>query len=346
VTDTPASPDPSPAPRSVAVFRALALGDMVCAVPALRALRAAWPEAHVALVGFDASAAITDRFPELVDEWIEFPGHPALPERPAPHAAFAAFADAMRARRFDLAVQLHGDGRVTDAIVAAFGARRAVLAAPPAAIEPADVRGVIVAPYPTDAHEVRRCLAVVAAAGAPSRGEALAFPIRAADREALPRDLPTSFAIVHPGSSTPARRWPAERFAQIADALVERGLGVALTGLPSERAVADAVLATAAGSTRPRTRDLTGRTDLGALAALVDRAALVVANDTGIAHLAAARRTPSVIVFSGSDPARWAALDRRLHRALGDPAAGRVPSVAEVVAAVDDALAAHAVRAA
>jgi ADP-heptose:LPS heptosyltransferase len=62
--------------------------------------------------------------------------------------------------------------------------------------------------------------------------------------------------------------------------------------------------------------DMTGRTSLGALAALIEGADLLVSNDTGVAHLAAAARTPSVIVSSGSDAARWAPGDTRLHRTL------------------------------
>jgi ADP-heptose:LPS heptosyltransferase len=69
--------------------------------------------------------------------------------------------------------------------------------------------------------------------------------------------------------------------------------------------------------------DLAGKTSLGGLAALVARARLVLANDTGISHIAAALQAPSVIVASGSDPRRWAPLDRRRHRVLWHPAACR-----------------------
>jgi ADP-heptose:LPS heptosyltransferase len=61
---------------------------------------------------------------------------------------------------------------------------------------------------------------------------------------------------------------------------------------------------------------LAGATSLGGVAALVARARLVVANDTGISHIAAALKAPSVIVASGSDARRWAPLDRQLHRVL------------------------------
>jgi ADP-heptose:LPS heptosyltransferase len=62
--------------------------------------------------------------------------------------------------------------------------------------------------------------------------------------------------------------------------------------------------------------DLSGRTTLGGLAALIARARLLVCNDTGVSHVAAAMRTPSVVVACGSDPQRWAPLNRELHRVL------------------------------
>jgi ADP-heptose:LPS heptosyltransferase len=65
-----------------------------------------------------------------------------------------------------------------------------------------------------------------------------------------------------------------------------------------------------------RSIDLAGKTTLGGLAALVARARLVVCNDTGVSHLAAALRTPTVVIASGSDTRRWSPVDRTLHRVL------------------------------
>ena len=71
-----------------------------------------------------------------------------------------------------------------------------------------------------------------------------------------------------------------------------------------------------AAAMRRSPHDLCGRTDLGALGALVSGTALVVCNDTGISHVAAALQTPSVVISTGNNPARWAPIDRRLHRVL------------------------------
>jgi ADP-heptose:LPS heptosyltransferase len=151
----------------------------------------------------------------------------------------------------------------------------------------------------------------------PPRGSALEFPLHDADWQqwtslGLQRD---GYVVVHAGSQLPSRRWPAERFARVADALAKEGLQVVLTGTQGEREIVSKVLR----HMRAPGRDLTGVTSLGGLAALVARARLVLANDTGISHIAAALKAPSVIVASGSDPRRWAPLEQRLHRVLWHP---------------------------
>jgi ADP-heptose:LPS heptosyltransferase len=98
---------------------------------------------------------------------------------------------------------------------------------------------------------------------------------------------------------------------------------------------------------RARAHDLAGKTTLGGLAALLERVPLVVCNDTGISHLAAALRTPSVVVASGSDTSRWAPADALRHRVLADypacrPCSHRVCPVGHVCARnveVDDVIA-------
>jgi len=173
-------------------------------------------------------------------------------------------------------------------------------------------------PYPSGEHEVRRQLRLLEFLGVPLQGEALEFPLRDADRQdlasiAAARSLRTGeYVCIHPGASLPVRRWPEERFAAVADVLAAQGLRIVLTGSAAEAGVSRAV----AARMRTAPLDLTGRTSLGALAALLAGARLLIANDTGVAHLGVALDVASVTIYTTSDPRRWAPLDRRRHRAV------------------------------
>lgn len=304
--------------RSVAVFRALQLGDLLCAVPALRAMRTALPDARITLVGLPWARTFAARFHQYVDDFLGFPGAPELPEQTPDVARLPAFFADMRARGFDAAVQMHGNGVHTNAIVARFGARR--VAGFHLADEPVpDARCFL--PYPGHLHEIRRNLRLVEFLGMPARGEELEFPLTQDDYDELAemagvaRLTPGRYVCLHPGARNPAKRWPAERFARLGDALHERGLDVVLTGSSGERDVADAV----AQAMHAPSRNLALPLSIGAMAALLAGARLLVTNDTGVSHVAVGLQLPSVVVFFATDPQQWAPLDARLHRTVYRP---------------------------
>lgn len=307
------------APRHIVVFRALQLGDMLCSVPALRALRAACPDAHIALVGLPWAHDFVSRYPMLIDEMIVFPGARGFPEQAEDERDLPAFLDAMRTRCFDLAIQLHGSGGVANTLVDAFGAGALAGFTQPGEKPPPGCY----LPWPDALPESQRYLALMHALGARGqalREDALWFPLHEADRAAC-ADLvghfgldPARLVLVHPGAQLPSRRWPAARFAAVADTLAFEGWQIAVTGTTRERELTASVL----GAMTQTAHHLAGETTLGALAALVEMARLVVCNDTGISHVAAAMRTPSVVIASGSDTRRWAPLDHARHRVIAD----------------------------
>jgi ADP-heptose:LPS heptosyltransferase len=292
-------------PRSVAIVRLrTGLGDLLCTVPALRALRRRLPRARVALVTFTEMAPVVERMRPWVDELLAFPGHRGIPERPPRHADVAPFLARARAARFDMALQMYGACAAALEVTGALGARRIGGFAAPGMrlLDPATWIA-----YPEDEHEIRRHLRLMRHLGAEPQSERLEFPVGARDRRAAARlaasaGLRPPYALVHAGATSPSRRWPAARFAAAADALVARGMEVALIGTRDERGI---VARVAAAMRRPCV-DLCDRTDLGTVAALIDGAVLVVGNDSGPAHLAAALRTPSVTIFLSGDPVRWA----------------------------------------
>lgn len=307
--------------RRVAILRALpGLGDFLCAVPALRALRVALPGAHVTLIGLPAVRPLVERFSAYVDHLAELPGFPGLPEIKCDVRALMRFLTRMHASRFDLAVQMHGSGGITNVLVALLGARTTAGFYVPGAYCPDETHFL---PYPEESSEVWRNLHLMTSLGAPCQGHQLEFAVTAHDQSDLASVLdgealePGRYVVIHPGAKHPARRWPVDRFAALARALQERGVPIVLTGTAAEAHLTQAMARVM--SREPL--DLAGRTSLGALAALLQGAACVLCNDTGVSHLAAALRVPSVVLFTGgrpagSDPVRWAPLDRARHRIL------------------------------
>jgi ADP-heptose:LPS heptosyltransferase len=301
--------------RKVAVFRALKLGDMLCAVPALRALRAGLPDAEIVLVGLPWAREFAGRFAAYIDGFREFPGHPGLPERTPGPGEVERFFESMEGEGFDLAIQMHGSGVVSNGVTARFGAKLVAGFLEPGHAPPQP--GLFVE-YPGRGLEVRRLLALVESLGIPPRGDHLEFPISEEDRgraAALLADRGLAgrpFACVHPGASVPERRWPADRFAAVADAIAARGPAVVLTGSAEEAWLTREVMS----RMEAPAVDLAGATPLGELAAVIAGSSLLVCNDTGVSHIADGLRVPSVVISTGDNPARWAPTDRGLHRVL------------------------------
>lgn len=309
-------------PASILVFRALQVGDMLCAVPALRALRARLPDAEITLAGLPWAHQFVERFPDLIDAFIPFPGHPALPEQATEGDAYPEFLATVRERRFDLALQMHGNGGVTNPLIAAFGATWQ------AGFDARGTqRGDGFVRYPARGHEIHRLLALTTHLGAPPQGDALQFPLTDADADELARSRvrvpPGRYVCLHPGSRDPAKRWPAESFAALGDALAARGYSVVLTGSEAERPLTAAV----AAAMHAPAYDAAAPISLGAMARLMSGASLLVSNDTGAAHVACGLRLPSVVVFRASDMARWAPLDGARHRAVWDASGRRAQAV-------------------
>lgn len=298
----------------IAVLRALMLGDLLCAVPAWRALRRAWPRARITLIGLPWARTLAERL-GCLDDFIEWPGHPGLPEAAPQPGAWPAFLRQVRARRFDLALQMHGSGEIVNPLVAGFGARHSAgFAGPLAWRPPADA--ALYPDWPDSGHEIERLLALTDHLGLPRQGTGLEFPLQEGDRQALralwPQADARPYVGVHAGSQWPSRRWAPRRYARVADTLARRGCTVVLTGSAAEAGLVAEVRA----AMREPAHDLCGRTTLWTLGALIERARLLVCNDTGPSHIAAALRVPSVVVSCGSDTARWSPRDAGRHPVL------------------------------
>lgn len=300
----------------IAIVRALpGLGDLLCILPACRAIRAALPRAEITLIGLPWARAFVARFPAYFDAFLEFPGYPGIVERPLAVRRLPGFLADAQERHFDLVLQMHGSGGASNPFALLLGARETAGFYVQGAFCPDPARFLL---WTCEESEVQRYLRLAEHLGFPSYGEDLEFPILRQDRLEL-RQLDElhslrvgDYACIHPGANDPARRWPPGCFAAIGDALAVQGLRVVLTGTAPEGGLTAAV----ARAMRAPSLDLAGRTSLGALAALLEGSRLLVCNDTGVSHLAAALWTPSVVIFLSSDPLRWAPRNRGLHRVV------------------------------
>lgn len=276
---------------TVLALRALGLGDFLTGVPALRALRDAFPKHHVVLAAPRALAPLA-RLTRAVDEVTD--AAPLEPLDPSLHGA-------------DVAVNLHGRGPQSHALLSATRPRRLVGFASTGFQGP---------DWRPGEHEVVRWCRMLSESGVPAD----ASPERL--RIETPEDpLAAGATIIHPGAASPARRWPPERWAALLRAELARGRPVLVTGDRAERPLAEKI-ATAAGLS-PRAV-LAGRTDLMGLAGLVAGAARVACGDTGVSHLATAVGTPSLTLFGPVSPSEWGPPPLSRHVALwagrsGDP---------------------------
>lgn len=305
-------------PRRIAVLRALQLGDLLLATPALRSIRSGFPGAEITLIGLPWAAQFAERFARYIDRFVEFPGYPGIIETPFDPERTRTFMREQHAYGYDIAIQMHGNGRVSNQFVLDLQPRVSVgcyVGEPP--------KGLTLAmAYPSRGAEIRRNLQLAKLLGCPNRSTGLEFPLTEDDEaEAAVLLDPVNGArgplvVIHPGARSPARRWPAESFAAVADALAkELDATIVLTGGSDELETAH--LVESLMLTQPL--NLAGLTSLGGLAAIIARAGLMISNDTGPAHLADALKTPSVTIFGPAEPERWAPLDRSLHAVVRWP---------------------------
>lgn len=303
-------------PRRVAVVRALLVGDMLVAVPALRALREALPEAEVTLVGLPWAADLVRRLPRYLDAFLPFPGFPGIKEREPDGGSLPGFLAEARARRFDLAVQMHGSGTCSNPLTRLLGARRTA-----GLVTPGGAGGLdFPLPYVEGRHEVHRWLDLVEFLTG-RRGDArLEYPVLAGDHAELAAAgfdaTGRPYLVAHPGARARSRQWMPGRFAEAADRLARLfGLEVVVSGGPGEEAIVERV----SGLLQRPPRPVPVTIGLGALAALIEGARLLVSNDTAAAHLANAVGTRSVVVYGSAHVASWRPLDLTRHRTLFVP---------------------------
>ena len=298
--------------KKIAVFRALQLGDMLCIVPAIRALRRAYPAAEITLLGLPWASSFVQRFNMYFDRFIHFPGCYGLPEQPHDDVALHSFITRMRNEGFDLVLQMQGNGTIVNPLMFLFNAKHVGGYYNDESFVASD----LFMEYPNYGPEIRRHIALMNHLGIPSAGVELEFPLNENDfKDYCQLCIPVvekRYICVHPGSRGAWRQWRPQYFAALADYTIEQGFTVVVTGTKEEQPVSAEFIK----CVHHPVIDLTGKTSLGAMAVLTKNAFMLIANCTGVSHMAAALQTPSVIISMDGEPERWAPLDTELHRTI------------------------------
>jgi ADP-heptose:LPS heptosyltransferase len=290
VTGVPLTPSP---PRLL-VLRALGLGDLLTAVPALRGLRRAFPGHEIVLAAP----------PLLAEAALATGAVDSLFTAEAPGRAVPSLRH-WTGDPPDLAIDLHGNGPESHDALAALVPRRILSFARPA---PAPLTAAPL--WRADEHERDRWCRFLRAYGIPADPGDVRIP-----PPAEPSPAPGA-VVMHPGADSAARRWPAERYAVVAGRLRAAGHRVVLTGGPAEGDVV-ACVARRAGL---GVHDVfCGRLSFGELSALIAHASVFISGDTGPAHLAVALGTPSVTLFGPVAPLLWGPPPGGPHLALWHP---------------------------
>lgn len=298
-------PDDSPESgiRKIALIRPSALGDVCRTVPVLVSLKRAYPQAEIDWI-------VQDSFIDAVR------AHPDL-SGPIPFAR-KRFSRAgrnlavtgemidwirrLRERKYDVVYDLQGLAR-SALIARSIGA--------PKRVGFADAREGAFLAYthpirvgPNVTHTVDRMLGLVAGDGVPPVAD---MRLYAPDEDKAwwarkSEFMKGPYAVLAPTSRWEAKRWPAERFAEIIDSLHERGFAhVVVVGSQTERDQCDAVIARADGK---RIVDLVGGTTIGQLMAVIQNCGLIIANDSAALHMAVGFDCPFVALFGPTDISR------------------------------------------
>lgn len=280
--------------QKIAVLRANRLGDFILALPALQALRRTFPQSEIVLLGREWHEDFLKDRPGPVDRVVVVPpipgiiGNPGLKENPY---QVEQFFQEMAQEHFDLAIQVHGDGRYSNPFVRRLGARMTVGTRMPEAI-PLDLW----VPFTYSQSEILRHLEVVSLVGAQAAVLEPHLSVTKRDlveaNEIMNKDG-KPLVVIHPGAENPRQRWPVEKFAMAADALAFSGAHIAIIGTEAEQDLVRDVQETMT----VKSDNLCNRLSIGGLAGYLSQSSLVISNNTDYLRLAWSVGTPTVGIY-------------------------------------------------
>jgi lipopolysaccharide heptosyltransferase II len=313
---------PWQAARDVLCIRLDTLGDVLMTTPALRAVRQARGDRRITLLTSSAGATAARYVPEIAETWAyDAPWMKATAHRDD-SAADRALIERLAAAHFDAAIifTVFSQNPLPAALTC-------YLAEIPLRLAHCRENPYhLLTNWARDSewtmpnrHEVQRQLDLVGQVGYTTNNTRLSFRVPWRDQVVVGRllsendiDAKAPWLVVHPGATAPSRRYPPELFAAVADELHTEGYQIVLTGVSGEEDLIDEVRSS---MTSPSC-SLAGKLTLGQLGAVLARAPLLIANNTGPVHVAAAVGTPVVDLYALTNPQHtpWGVSHRVLFR--------------------------------
>jgi heptosyltransferase II len=297
---------------NILIVRTDRMGDVVLTTPAIKALREAYPDARISILVVPATRELVDSNMCLDEVLID--------DHPGEHRGLLGFlklVGTLRKKKFDCALVLHTKKRAN---LACF------LAGIPVRIGYKNNkfgfllnRPIVDVRYKGEKHEAQYCLDVLKEIGVTSQMLEVDLPVKEEALQWVDRIFAENHILetdrliaIHPGASDPAKRWPVVKFAELANCLIERyRIKIVMIGASSSKDISKEIIASIKGVVI----DLTGRTTVGQLAAILMRCEMLISNDSGPVHVAAGVGTPVVSIFTrnqpGINPERWKPLGDR-----------------------------------
>ncbi len=314
--------------RKIAVLKAGALGDLIVALPAIEAIRMAYPKAEIVLLGRPWHQHFFADKRASIDRVVVVPPSPGIVEEGSNDPEMQhRFFDAMQNEAFDIAIHFQGKGVAANPFIRQLKARITVGLSSPEAM-PLDYS----IPYYYYQNEVIRNLEVAALIGAKPEGltpkvNVTANDLMEADTVMKQLKIEEGFIVLHSCAMDLRRMWPLEKFASLADKLAQHGFQIVLTGSAADNPKVQCML----DQMQYPAINTCGKLSLNGLVGLLTKCALVVSSDTGPLHLAQAVNAKTIGIYWAPNLINWGPLTRTKHRPVVSwdmecPACGVVPN--------------------
>lgn len=300
--------------KKIAVLRASSLGDFIVTLPALKAIKTTYPEAEIVLLGrpWHHEYVVKGRTP--VDRVVIVPVKKGIRNEPGmqeDEKALTLFFQEMKKERFDIALNFQGNGISANPFLKQMHPRYVAGLSCAQAMQPD-----ISLDYYYYQNETIRYLEAARLIGATGYDVEPEITVLEKDVQEVSRALPEisdhPYIVINPLAADIRRTWPVENYPLVADTFVEKGFYVVFSGAPEDSHVVDDIMDNMKG----HALNACGRLSLGGLSALLSKASLLIAPDTGPVHLARAVKCPTVALYWAPNLINWGPHTRSIHKPL------------------------------